>query len=406
MNNKKKILWISPYAPYDKVSHAGGKVHNYYIKYFHQSGNYDITLLSLCLQNEENDLDLDDYGIKNHIYVMDRSGRKKFTRRAVSAWSYVNPFDKYAGGCLDYERGKILKMLGRYKKEGNVPDLVILQWTFAVLLIPKIKANYPNCKIIAIEEDVTFLGYMRKWEGADTGYGRWFWNCRYKRMKSLELEMLRQADLIITNNPKDTRLLMEQGLSEENIFTSVPYFDDYSYVKRKVEGRDILFYGAMSRAENYQSAIWFIDKVMPLLRKQNVKFVVVGSSPDEALMKRKSDQVEIVGYAEDVAPYFQRSVCFVAPLLLGAGIKIKILEAMSSGIPVLTNSIGIEGIPAADGQEYFHCEGAEEYAEKICEIIGGEVDVEKLAENAKTYMRENYHLSDRLDELMNRIQDL
>ena len=72
---KEKILWISPYAPYDSVRHAGGKVHNYYVKSFHKSGLFDITLLSLCLKEEEKFLDLDKYGIKNHIYVIELLGK-------------------------------------------------------------------------------------------------------------------------------------------------------------------------------------------------------------------------------------------------------------------------------------------------------------------------------------------
>ena len=92
----KKLLWISPYAPYDKVDHAGGKVHNFYVKYFHQSGKFDITLLSLCLKREESLLDLEQYGIKNQIFIMDQSKGKQFERRVRSAWSFINPFDNFS----------------------------------------------------------------------------------------------------------------------------------------------------------------------------------------------------------------------------------------------------------------------------------------------------------------------
>ena len=131
----------------------------------------------------------------------------------------------------------------------------------------------------------------------------------------------------------------------------------------------MLFYGAMARPENYKSAIWFIENVMPLLSDLDVRFVIVGARPDKSLLTYASDKVEITGFMDKVDPYFERCLCLVAPLVLGAGVKVKILEAMSSGIPVVTNHIGIEGIYAENGKHYIHCEAPEEYAECIHKLV-------------------------------------
>ena len=401
----KKLLWISPYAPYDKVDHAGGKVHNFYVKYFHQSGKFDITLLSLCLKREESLLDLEQYGIKNHIFIMDQSKGKQFERRVRSAWSFINPFDKYAGICLDYERNHIRKMLEEYIQEGNEPDIVILQWTFSLALLPMVRKYFPTCKVIAIEEDVTFLGYKRKWKKAKSLYQKFFWKIRYERIKKIELNWLENVDLIVTNNPKDTDLLVENGIVERKIFTSIPYFDDYSEVIRKLEGRDILFFGAMSRAENYLSAIWFVDNVMPKLQKYNIRFLIAGSSPPEILKEKESESVKVLGYIENMVDYFSKCICMVAPLSLGAGIKVKILEAMSAGIPVLTNEIGIEGIEAVNGEEYILCSSSEEYAYNIKKLLYNEEIGTKLSLNSKKFIKNNYHMAARLDELIDIIEN-
>ena len=138
------------------------------------------------------------------------------------------------------------------------------------------------------------------------------------------------------------------GMNEEKIQWLVPYYSNMSGCARKSNNRDILFFGAMSRPENYLSAIWFIENVMPLLNDLDVRFVIVGSKPPEELKRFKSDRIVITGFVNDTLPYFESSMCLVAPLVLGAGIKVKILEAMSSGIPVLTNDIGIEGIEIED----------------------------------------------------------
>ena len=399
----KELLWISPFAPYDKVTHAGGKVHNYYIKYFHNSKKFNITLLSLCFRDEEKLLDLDRYGIRNNVYVKGHSKIENFIMRAENALSYYNPIDKYAGICLSYERKKIRKLLKEYIASGKKPEIVILQWTFSLMFIPLLKQSFPNCKIIAIEEDVTFQSYERKWKVADHIIIQKFWKHRYKKLKKLELHFLDQSELVITNNPKDTELLINNNIKQEKIFTSIPYFDNYSNIERNADMNKILFFGAMSRPENYKSAIWFIDKVMPLLKIPQLQFIVIGSNPPQVLKDKASDNVKILGYIEDVSEYFSTCLCLAAPLQLGAGIKIKILEALSAGVPVLTNDIGIEGIGAVDRKEYINCKSPQDYAEAVRALRRNFNVTQQLSENSRRFIKEQYQITDRLEKLINKI---
>ncbi len=469
----KKILWLSPYAPYDRVAHAGGKVHNYYLKQFHKSGLFDITLLSLCDQSEAPKLDLDAYGIKNRIHVAEKNKAESVWRYFLNGISHVNPFDPYDGVALLYERMRLKKLLQTYireqKEAQSAPDIVILQWTFALMLLPEVKKAFPGCKTVAVEEDVTFQSYERIWQakrddgegykegqkvdgkkgqkigqkegrkegqkvGQKEGYkegqkvGRneaqkagckvrhrvcnrvltAFWSHRFHSEKKRELSLLQQTDLIVTNNRKDTELLRKNGIEEGHIFSSVPYFDDYSAVERRPDQQDrtILFYGAMSRAENFESAIWFIEKVMPLLAQEKVRFVVVGANPPERLLRCRSERVEVTGFVQDVRPYFSTCLCMALPLLRGAGIKIKVLEGLSAGIPVLTNEVGIEGIGAAPGTEYLHCTTPEEYAKIVKDLIYGIIPIGFLEKNAREFMEKNYDAGARVQAFIKCVNEL
>lgn len=398
--NRKRILWISPYAPYDGVAHGGGKSHNFYVKYFHKSGFFDITLLTLCMDFEKDKLDLETYGIKHQITVLDQSILQKYIRLLVSGSAYRNPFDKSGGICLSYEQHRMSQMLAQYADTGAVPDIVILQWTFSLMMLEKIKKYFPDSRTIAIEEDVTFLNYWRKYEGAHAGYDKFFWKHRYSIMYREELRLLKKVDLIVTNNPKDTKLLVENSIPKQYIFTSAPYFQSYCEITRNVCGKDILFYGAMSRPENYESAIWFIENVMPHIHDEQVHFIIVGANPNPILYKYKSERVTITGFVESIEKYFSKCMCMVAPLVGGAGIKIKVLEAMSAGVPVLTNQIGIEGINAEDKREYLHCLTAQDYSDYINQMVDGKIDTKQLSENAKKFIKDTYKLSEKLDSLI------
>lgn len=399
-------MWISPYAPYDGVAHGGGKTHNYYIKYFQKSDKYDITLLSLCLNEEIDKLDLKQYGITDYIFSMDKTILNKFQRLLISGLAYKNPLDRYGGVCLPYERIQMKRLLQYYRNTKVQPEIIILQWTFSLMFIDSLKNSFPDALIVAIEEDVTFLNYQRKIDNAANRKESIFWKKRYEIMHRIEINHLNKADLIVTNNPKDTNLLIKEGVDKKKIFTSAPYIDNYLNVSRNEVNEDILFFGAMSRPENYLSAVWFIQNVMPLIKNETARFVIVGGNPPTLLKKYADHRIVLTGFVEDVTEFFQNSICMVAPLIGGAGIKIKVLEAMSAGMPVLTNEIGIEGIDAIDKKEYFHCETPEEYANCINAIVEGRICTEDLSYNAQSFILRNYNLADKLDAMIEVINHL
>ena len=110
-----------------------------------------------------------------------------------------------------------------------------------------------------------------------------------------------------------------------------------------------------------------------------------------------------MGYIEDVSEYFSTCLCLAAPLQLGAGIKIKILEALSAGVPVLTNDIGIEGIGAVDRKEYINCKSPQDYAEAVRALRRNFNVTKQLSENSRRFIKEQYQITDRLEKLINKI---
>ena len=175
---------------------------------------------------------------------------------------------------------------------------------------------------------------------------------------------------------------------------------------RKNINKNILFYGAMNRMENEISAEWFIKNVMPEIKDTGAKYVIVGNKPSDELKKYESDNVIITGFVQDIQPYFSSAMCLAAPIQAGAGVKVKILEAMAMGVPVLTNNIGIEGIEVDDGIHYYHCETPEDYNGKIRYIIQNRDEAEKVAQNALKFINDNYNLKNSFKEYSEKIYSL
>lgn len=402
---QEKLLWISSYAPYDTVGHAGGKIHNYYLKYLHQK-NFQIRVVTICREEEVEKLDMERYGIQNDVIVLKNAITKKALRYLGAVNAEYNIWHKYAGRLTGYRERPMKKKLKEISQEGYCPDIILIEWTEMIVLMPEIQKWFPNIPIVAIEEDVSYLSYERLRDGAKGPVLRGIYSKRYQRLKRIELSALKKAERIVLNNHKDENLVIKDGIDKKKAFVWCPYFENMSELERKPSGHEIIFYGAMNRRENYLSAMWFIEKVMPMLQDLDVTFEIIGGNPPKILKEQASDRVHVHGFVKDISVYFQRGLCLAAPLVLGAGVKIKVLEALSSGLPVLTNHIGIEGIYAKRGRDFLFCEKPQEYAQAIRGLITGEINGRDISENAKKFIREQYNLeesAENFQEILHRL---
>jgi glycosyltransferase involved in cell wall biosynthesis len=357
------ILYLANSMPYDTIRHAGGKTFNYYVSNISSDKDNNIKVIGICNQEELKELRFKGENVELIPVLTKGSVFLNLQRIAFDIVGWIFGLKK-----CDKSFYKYYKIKNELKELSFEPDVIVLEWTNMVLLYKTVKQRFPDAKLIASEHDVTYLGLERKGLSAK----------KLARAKKQELEALHNCDVVMPHNVKDKNLLVQDGIPEDKIHVIVPYYHNMGYIERKKLNHDILFWGAMYRPENYEAAIWFIENVMPLLEDLDVRFVVAGNRPPEKLKQYASSRVVITGFVENETPLFESSMCFVSPLLTGAGIKVKVIEALSAGIPILTNDIGIEGIPAVNGESYFHCEKPREYSRIIRELYNDEIDTEKL----------------------------
>lgn len=388
----KNVLIVSLHAPFDNIAHAGGKTHNYYLKYLHSLSNYKVRLISFCEPKDVNNLDLDKYNIESDIVFIDRKVIDKINRYALNVESKLSIFNKNVNFVSNYHSYKVSQSLKNLKKLKYAPDLIILEWTQMVLLASMVKKIFPESKIIASEHDVTYLGFERKFKIEPNRLKKVFKKYNYLRIYDAELNALNYCDLIITHNNKDLELLADSGISREKLFSIVPYYTEAIPLIHNYQNKNIVFFGAMGRPENYLSAVWFIENVFWKIPDKDVILYIVGGNPHSSLLKFKSERIIITGFVDDVNLYFSNCLCSVAPLILGAGIKVKVLEAMAAGVVVLTNQIGIEGINAQKNKDYIHCEFAQDYIESITDLIANRNKVESISQNAKEFVGREFSL--------------
>ncbi len=392
----KKILWISLITPYARARHAGGQLLCHVYDSIMADGGFEVQFISLAGEEELTDIEKSLKCPPKHIRICVES--KKMISRWIDMESRCNLWNRNGGFLSNSREILVKKEIKALLKTDYRPDVIFLDWTEMGVLCGWIRKLFPESRIVCIEEDVSFLKRQRRYLFSHNKVKKMLHYVRYRHGKKIELRSMGAADLVVTNTEKDKELLAKYGISQNKVFVVCPYFNQMACLNRH-ENNDILFWGAMGRKENSDSAIWFINKVMPLLEDIDVRFLVVGSNPPEELLKLENDRVRVTGFVTDPLPYFEKSMCMAAPLVIGAGIKVKVLESFSAGIAVVTNHIGIEGIPAIPEKDYLHAEMPEEYASAILELYQMRAEKNcKYAENGPLLIQKYFDFDAKMSE--------
>lgn len=407
---KYNILFISPYVPFDKVGHAGGKTHNYYIKKFNSDANFNVKLITFGSDSDKTNIDLDKYNIDYKITYKDSSLFHRLVKLIFYNFSFkFNPFDKN-GGMLDYyDKHVIINNLKKLKEDGYKPDVIVLEWTQIVLMLAYIKEIYPYCIYVASEHDVSYLSFYRKYKFESKLLKKFIRFIKYKILKKTELRILKEFNLVLPHNIKDRNMLIKEKIDKSAKIDYIhPYYSSVYNLKPNYSENNIIFFGSMDRVENYESCIWFIENVFNKIIKfdNTFKFFIVGSKPNKKLLEYSSKNIIITGFVEDIKPYFENALCMVAPLILGAGIKVKVLEGMSSGIPVLTNDIGIEGIPAKESKDFILCKDPNDYLSNIIDLSNDKDKAKIIGTNGRKFIDNNFNLESSYEKYRNNILKL
>jgi glycosyltransferase involved in cell wall biosynthesis len=188
--------------------------------------------------------------------------------------------------------------------------------------------------------------------------------------RARELRIYRQADLTIAASQDDAALLTEQyGIKNvsyiPNVLASVP---------RKSHERQpvAIFVGSFLWSPNVDGMRWFTESIWPSIYEKNnrARFQIVGHSPTQEIIAMGDlPGVEVLGFVPDTGPFLDQASVSVAPLRFGGGMKGKVTEALAYGLPVVSTSVGAQGLQAKNGVDMIVTDDAEEFAHAVLELF-------------------------------------
>lgn len=186
--------------------------------------------------------------------------------------------------------------------------------------------------------------------------------------RAREIRVVTTADHTLTVSDDDQRTLL--GLVPAAAVTTIPLAYDCGTSAVPAERQDLLFVGGFKHQPNVDAVLWFVAEVLPRLREKcEVRLRVVGADAPPELLELDRRDVEILGHVVDIASCFELARVFVAPIRYGAGVKGKVVQALAAGLPIVTTSIGAEGIRLADGVHGFIRDEPGEFAEAVVGLL-------------------------------------
>jgi len=150
--------------------------------------------------------------------------------------------------------------------------------------------------------------------------------------------------------------------------------EDLMPVQCRLNSWEILTLGTLHYKPNADGIRWFFREVFPLIQGEipEARLTIVGKNPPDdflALAHEMPESIVVTGYVKDLAPHFERSALIVVPVLAGSGMRVRILEAFARGMPVVTTSIGLEGIEAHSGSDVVVADTPSAFASSVIQIM-------------------------------------
>jgi glycosyltransferase involved in cell wall biosynthesis len=364
------ILWVSPFLPKINAGHAGGRALAQWIAW--TAERHRVTLL--C--------------------------RVEPAERAEAGWLaphlaglHLQEFDRPSGP------GAIARIAASYARLGRTANRLLREGDFDLLHVEYLETGLaidrtlPVPKLaVAIDELARpALHRLQLARGAGPRLGAWLY---WRAIGRLQARICRKFGRILTMSEHDRRTLLARDPALSVGVLPLPCGLDLTRAQdvRRAPA-ELLFVGAMHRDANVDAVRWFHDEILPRVKMEigEVRFTIAGASPPAEIQRlAASPAVEVTGFVESLEPFYARATVFVAPLRIAGGIAGKTLDALAAGCPVVTTTIGNDGVGATPGQHLLVADAPGDFVAAVTRLLRDPAQREQLGARARRFAVEHY----------------
>jgi glycosyltransferase involved in cell wall biosynthesis len=387
-----RVLLLTQVLPYPPDS--GPKVKTYNVlKYLAQ--HHDVTLVSFVRGDQSADIEhLKQYCRAVHTVPMDRGAANDaaaMTRSLVTGQPWMMVRD---------DRRAMRELVDRVAS-GTAFDVAHADQ----LNMAQYAARVPKARKVLDAHNALWLLYKRLAETMSTGPRKLLLDRDWKLLKTYEGRICRAFDGVLAVSNEDKTALLEavqaatgaETPADARKIVVIPIAvdgDEVTPVRRKASANHILHIGTMYWPPNIDGINWFIGEVLPLIWREcpDVVFDVVGARPPQSLIdvSKQDPRINVTGYVDDPAPFLQQAGVMVVPLRAGGGMRVKILNAMAQALPIVTTTLGCEGIAVKSGKHVLIADQPEDFARATLALLNDRATSDELGRNGRALIDSTY----------------
>ncbi len=273
--------------------------------------------------------------------------------------------------------------------------------------------DHLRAKTIMHEHNAEFVMWQRFSDVSTNPFKKLVTSIESKRIKKKEAEFCRKADMVLAN-PNDQEILLDLINNESRIEQIIPCGEDFMLEWPDLQWENtekaLLYVGTLSWEANVDGLLWYLEEGWEETsrRHPDLKFYIVGKNPDQRIvdLAAKHDNVILTGFVEDLEDYYAKCRIFITPLRFGSGVKLKVMNAMFRGLPVVTTPIGSEGMPIENGVHLYHTHEMNEFVDNIDNLIYNREIWERMRTESRNVTRTKFSWAEQLANIKKNILSL
>lgn len=272
-------------------------------------------------------------------------------------------------------------------------DLVLANFAFMADSVPRSVARGTPVVLDEHEsEGLLWRQYLRGGNVATRAFGL----INLLKLAWFQKRLVSRIDAILCASERETEFARTFIPADVGLWTVPNGIDADSYnplLTARKDSHAIILCGGLGVFRNRLAALWFAQTVYPAIRREvpDAEFWIVGKDPNQEIRDlEKTPGIHVTGTVEDTRPYYARAAVAVAPYRFGEGTKLKVLEAMASGVPVVSTPIGCQGIDVVDGEHVLIAESEKDFGHQVIRLLGDAQKRTQVAGAARRRIEEKY----------------
>ena len=286
-----------------------------------------------------------------------------------------------------YQSPELGKSLAELLRTGNFDRAVVDHLTPATY--------YPDIRhALLFQHNVETMIWRRRAEHAGTPLHKYYMELQARRMYRFERSVCQAAGHIVAVSAVDADM-MRRLFGVSNI-TEIPTGVNLEYhaPQRTSHATDLVFVGSMDWLANVDGVLWFVREVLPLIRRgrPECRVTIAGRKPPREIVELSAADPRIVvtGTVPDVRPYLWGAAASIVPLRIGGGTRLKIYESMAAKVPIVSTTIGAEGLEAKNGENILLADSAEDFAARCLSLLESPDERARIAGSAWEMVRSRF----------------